>query len=200
MILNNCTKPFNRDPCWTSLVAQLVKESACDVGDLGSVPELGRSLGEGKGYPLQYSGLENPRDCMSMGLQRVGHDRATFTFTFLRTGLDGRQAFAFQVALSGGRKLLTEGSGFPPHRVACGDSAPRPGIDCNHLPWEHRLHCSAARGVPVDCICPNSLPLSRGSALWSGVWVCVSPELCDFHIFSTLGGLASYPILLHQET
>ena len=36
------------------------KESACNAGDLGSVPVLGRSPGEGKGYPLQYSGLENP--------------------------------------------------------------------------------------------------------------------------------------------
>ena len=35
------------------------KESACNAGDLGSVPKLGRSLGEGKDYPLQYSGLEN---------------------------------------------------------------------------------------------------------------------------------------------
>ena len=35
------------------------KESACIVGDLGSFPGLGRSPGEGKGYPLQYSGLEN---------------------------------------------------------------------------------------------------------------------------------------------
>ena len=38
------------------------KESACNAGDLGSVPGLGRSPGEGKGYPLQYSGLENPMD------------------------------------------------------------------------------------------------------------------------------------------
>ena len=35
------------------------KESACNAGDLGSLPALGRSPGEGKGYPLQYSGLEN---------------------------------------------------------------------------------------------------------------------------------------------
>ena len=39
------------------------KESACNVGDLGSIPGLGRSLGEGKGYPLQYSGLENTMGC-----------------------------------------------------------------------------------------------------------------------------------------
>ena len=35
------------------------KESACNPGDLGSIPGLGRSPGEGKGYRLQYSGLEN---------------------------------------------------------------------------------------------------------------------------------------------
>ena len=38
------------------------KESACKAGDLGSIPGLGRSPGEGKGYPLQYSGLENSMD------------------------------------------------------------------------------------------------------------------------------------------
>ena len=37
-----------------SLVAQLVKKSTCNAGDLGSIPGLGRSPGEGKGYPLQY--------------------------------------------------------------------------------------------------------------------------------------------------
>ena len=38
------------------------KESACNVGDPGSIPGLGRSSGEGDGYPLQYSCLENPKD------------------------------------------------------------------------------------------------------------------------------------------
>ena len=38
------------------------KESACNVEDLGSIPGLGRSPGEGKGYSLQYSGLENSMD------------------------------------------------------------------------------------------------------------------------------------------
>ena len=40
------------------------KESVCNVGDLGSTPWLGRSPREGKGYPLQYSGLENSMDCI----------------------------------------------------------------------------------------------------------------------------------------
>ena len=38
------------------------KESACNAGDLGSIPGLGRSSGEGTGNPLQYSCLENPTD------------------------------------------------------------------------------------------------------------------------------------------
>ena len=40
------------------------KESACNVGDLGLIPELERSPGEGKSYPLQYSGLGNFMDCI----------------------------------------------------------------------------------------------------------------------------------------
>ena len=46
------------------------KESACSVGDLGSVPGLGRSPGEGKGYPLLYSGLENSMDCIDYGVTK----------------------------------------------------------------------------------------------------------------------------------
>ena len=45
------------------------KASDCNAGDLGSIPGLGRSPGEGNGNPLQYSGLEN-----SMESQRVRHD------------------------------------------------------------------------------------------------------------------------------
>ena len=39
------------------------KEPIGNVGDLGSIPGFGGSLGEGNGYPLQYSGLENSMDC-----------------------------------------------------------------------------------------------------------------------------------------
>ena len=46
------------------------KESACNVGDLGSIPGLGRSPGEGKGYLLQYSCLENSMDCIVHGVAK----------------------------------------------------------------------------------------------------------------------------------
>ena len=58
------------------------KESACNAGDLGSIPGLGRYLGEGNGYPLQFSCLENPVDrgaCWATvhGVVRVRRDLAT---------------------------------------------------------------------------------------------------------------------------
>ena len=46
------------------------KESACNAGDLGSILGLGRSPGEGKGYLLQYSGLENSMDCIVHGVAK----------------------------------------------------------------------------------------------------------------------------------
>ena len=67
------------------------KEAACSAGDLGSIPESGRSPEEGKGSPFQYYGLENPMDrgawraaYQSMWSQRVGHDRATNTWAWRR--------------------------------------------------------------------------------------------------------------------
>ena len=45
------------------------KESTYNVGELGSIPGLGRSLGERNSYPLQYSGLENPVDCTVHGIK-----------------------------------------------------------------------------------------------------------------------------------
>ena len=47
------------------LVGSAGKESTCNVRDLGSIPGLGRSPGEGNSYPLQYSGMENSMDCIA---------------------------------------------------------------------------------------------------------------------------------------
>ena len=46
------------------------KVSACNAGDGGSIPGLGRSPGEGKVYQLQYSGLENSMDCIVHGVPK----------------------------------------------------------------------------------------------------------------------------------
>ena len=59
------------------------KESTCKVGDLGSVPELGRFPGEGKGYPLQYSGLEKSMDSIVHGVSKIWTWLSNFHFHFL---------------------------------------------------------------------------------------------------------------------
>ena len=56
------------------------KESACSEGDLGSIPGLGRSPGEGEGYPLQYSGLENSMDCVVLGVAKSQTRLSNFHF------------------------------------------------------------------------------------------------------------------------
>ena len=58
------------------------KESACKAGDPGSILELGRSLGEGNGYPLQYSDLENSMDCIVHGVAKSWTRLSDFHFTW----------------------------------------------------------------------------------------------------------------------
>ena len=52
---------MEKGPPGASLVAQMVKKSACNAGDLGSIPRLGRSPEKGNGYSLEYSCLGTPR-------------------------------------------------------------------------------------------------------------------------------------------
>ena len=59
------------------------KVSACNVGDLGLIPGLGRSPGEGKGYPLQYSDLENSMDHIVHGVAKSQTQLNDFHFHFL---------------------------------------------------------------------------------------------------------------------
>ena len=59
------------------------KEFARSAGDLGSIPGLGRSPGEGKGYPLQYSGMENSMDCIVHGMAKSKTRLSDFHFSYL---------------------------------------------------------------------------------------------------------------------
>ena len=58
------------------------KESACNAGDSSSIPGLGRSTGEGIGYPLQYSGLENFMDSIVHGVAKGQTLLSDFQFHF----------------------------------------------------------------------------------------------------------------------
>ena len=58
------------------------KESACSAGDLGLIPGLGRWPGEGKGYPLQHSCLENSMNCIVHGVSKSQTRLSYFHFHF----------------------------------------------------------------------------------------------------------------------
>ena len=60
-----------------------VKEFTCNAGDLGSIPGLGRSPGEGKGCPFPYSGLENPMDCIVHGVTKSRTWLSDFHFHYI---------------------------------------------------------------------------------------------------------------------
>ena len=70
------------------------KESTCNVGDLGSIPGLGRSPGEGKDYPLQYSGLENSMGCI---VHRVANSQTQLSDFHLLLRLDTFSSFILRV-------------------------------------------------------------------------------------------------------
>ena len=59
------------------------EESTCNAGDLSLIPGLGRSPGEGKGYPLQYSSLENSMDCTVHGAAKSQTRLSDFHFHFI---------------------------------------------------------------------------------------------------------------------
>ena len=65
---------------WASLCGSAGKESTCKVGNQDSIPGLGRSPGEGKGCPLQYSGLENSMDCILHGVTKSWTRLSDFHF------------------------------------------------------------------------------------------------------------------------
>ena len=69
------------------------KEFSCNAGILGSIPGLGRSPGEGNGYPVQYCGLENPMDSMVHGVAKSRTRLSDFPFEFGRVthGFQGKR-------------------------------------------------------------------------------------------------------------
>ena len=66
-----------------SFYGSVGKESTCSVGDLDLIPGLGRYPPEGKGYPPQYSGMENSMDCIVHGVAKSRTSLSDFHFHFL---------------------------------------------------------------------------------------------------------------------
>ena len=82
-----------------SLVAQTVKKSACDAGDLGLIPELGQSPGGGHGNPLHYSCLENPHGQRSLAGYNLWGRKESDTAACLSTALCAQPSAGHQRGL-----------------------------------------------------------------------------------------------------
>ena len=106
------------------------KESACSAGGLGSTPGLSRSPGEGKGYSLQYSGLENSRGCIVHGVAKSWTRLSDFRF----------------------HSLQRKGSGVVTHELSCSAAC---GIfldqrsDLYPLRWQAESHLLHHQGSPA---------------------------------------------------
>ena len=114
------------------------KESACNAGDLGSIPGSGRFPGEGNGNPLQYSCLENPRDRGTWwvtvhGVAKSQTRPSDFTFTFTLVAM-----------LSSQLCLTLKPQGLQPARLLCPWSFPGKNtkVGCHFLLQEGIVYAS----------------------------------------------------------
>ena len=174
----------------TSLVVQgfpcgsTGKESTCNGGDLGSIPGLGRSPGEGKGYPLQYSGLENSMDCIGHRVQRVRYYQATFThFTHFPGSSAGKESACntWGLGLIPGLGRALGGGHDNPFQYSCLENPHGQRSLASYSPWGHTVrHDWATKPSTAHMLIPISqfippLALSPWSWFsWSSSWFCRS--------------------------
>ena len=113
------------------------KESACNAGDLGLIPGLGRSSGEGKGYPLQYSGLENSIHSMVHGVTKSWTRLSDFHSNVLKRAWNYSIRYAAAKSLQSCLTLCDPIDGSP-------RGSPVPGIlQARTLEWVAISFCSA---------------------------------------------------------
>ena len=143
------------------------------MGDLGSIPGSGRSPGERKGYPLQYSGLENSRDCIVQGVAKSWTRLSDSHFTPLLR-VDGTfpsslsSMFSFAVlAPAGATAGLESRQGRPnctaaAHAGGTGAQVPAPPTPAMYsAPWQTGCACTGAGGAGrpsrACCLAPGLL-------------------------------------------
>ena len=152
------------------------KESACNVGDLGTSPGLGRSPGEGNGYPLQYSGLENSMDYTVCGVTSSWTRLSDFHFPFQSHHLPSSQlVFAMMVediydqawpqGHSSPKELMPRGK----DSLGASDRKPGPnGPKLKRVCLAHVMGKASGGPALAGCFLPQcSLRASWSSGKWS---------------------------------
>ena len=130
-----------------------VRESVWNTGDLGSIPGLGRSPGEEKGYPLQYSGLENSMDCTVHGVAKSWTRLSDFR---------RMQWHPTPVLLPGNSHRRRSLVGCSPWGLKESDTTER-------LHFHFSLSCiGEGNGNPLQCSCLENP--RDGGALWAAIY------------------------------
>ena len=172
------------------------KESACNAGDLGSIPGFGRSPRGGKGYPLQCSGLENSMDCIAHGVAKSPTRLNNFQFI----------SFHFWASLvaqtvknlpamreTGVQSLgledpLEEG-------MATHSSILAWRIPMDRGPWWATVHEVAKESDTTEQLstqpgqkCRAKIPSLRSLQLWNSLslWNCIFKKICLWEVDSLL--------------
>ena len=135
------------------------KESACHEGDLGSVPGLGRPPREGKGYPLQYSGLENSMDCVAHGVTKSQAWLSNFHSDSKESACNVEDLGL----IPGSGRSPGEGKGYP-LQYSCLENSMDRGCSWAHSQtWLRDFHFK----LPNPCFCSlSSLFFSLSVILW----------------------------------
>ena len=128
------------------------RESGCNAGNLGLIPGLGRSPGEGKGYPLQYSGLENSMDCIVHGIAKSRSRLSDFHFTMELQSVQ----FSRSVMSDSLRHHESQHA-----RPPC--PSPTPRVHPDPRPLSQWCHPAISSSVVPFSSCPLSLPASESS-------------------------------------
>ena len=146
------------------------KESACNAGDLGSVPGSGISPEEGNGYPLQYSCLENSMDrgvwwATVYGAQRVGHDWVPNIHTHTHVNYTSIKMEKIQLSSV---QLFSWSDSLRPHglqhtRLPCQSSTPR--ACSNSCPSSWWCHTTISSSVVPFSFCIQTFP-HKGLFQW----------------------------------
>ena len=160
------------------------QESACNVEDLGSIPGLERSHGEGKSYPLQYSGLENSMDCIVHGVAQ-GQTRLKWlssSSSSMVLGSDGEES-ACNVedlgSVPGLGRSPGGGNGNPLQYSCLGNPMDRAtwwaavhGVAESDMTEQLSIHLFTYGNVYVSVLLSHFVPPSPATSLYACITIC----------------------------
>ena len=179
-----CIPVFSGFPCGSA-----GKESAGNAGDLGSIPGLGRSPGEGKGYPLQYSGLENSMVCRVHRVAKSRTGLSDFHRSFTQISIATRGLITTASPSSRLDHHLSSQSASGMSHVCASPRISPPKALCN----DPSCHCrTPSRCWPVRLWTPTPGEQVLHRLPFSGHWLSLKASLTGAHFSGSFLPASNY--------